>query len=583
MYYAFLTFLGLLLRFIFIPSPGFKADIAFWKGWGIAAVDKGILWLCINSNYNYPPGFAYVIYVLQKIYNIFADPYIIDQYWNDQNLLYLSLIKGFTIVSDLIIIFLIVKIAQKIGSKMGLLVALIYFLNPAAIMDGSWWGQIDQFGLMLFLIAVLLLLYEKYSIASAVFIISTMMKFQNILFIPLFYIYIYKKASFNQLYRSLAAGLAAFVIIAFPFFITKQSGALLKLLTQNADWFPHYSLNAFNIWWIASGNAGMQMSDKHLVWGIMSAKQIGLFAFIAAYFITFAGLFLAKTKDLNRIFFIACTFTVLSFFHLLTQSHDRYAYHVIGFIPILFMMYEGKARRDMFIFYIFFSAFFFLNLYFAMYFNYPDVVFWPWSKDLALGITGYVAIAQILVYIYFFLRFVTPMIWQNRLIMGAFFAVFTIFILSKNSSYFFKKPINLSNIKPISHAQDYYYPVYNMNLNSLFGPMSWNRLSVNYYYYDKGIGSHADSKIDYALGGRFSKFISDYGIDTSGDPSAQVYFVVEGDGKELYKSEVKGRFDSPGHMEVDIKGVKYLSLRIIRATDTNYGAHANWLAPQIVR
>src|SRR3989338_11172320 len=92
MFYILIA-LGFILRIILIPVPGFKADMAFWKGWGLAVADKGVLWLVKNTNYNYPPGFAYVLTLINKIYSFFLDPYNTNQYFSDTNLLYLFLIK----------------------------------------------------------------------------------------------------------------------------------------------------------------------------------------------------------------------------------------------------------------------------------------------------------------------------------------------------------------------------------------------------------------------------------------------------------------------------------------------------------
>ena len=86
MYFLLLS-LGLVVRLLLIPVSGFKADIAFWKGWGLAVTDKGIIWLVNNTNYNYPPGFAYILELIGKVYKLFADPYNIGQYWMDNNLL----------------------------------------------------------------------------------------------------------------------------------------------------------------------------------------------------------------------------------------------------------------------------------------------------------------------------------------------------------------------------------------------------------------------------------------------------------------------------------------------------------------
>jgi len=112
--FYFLLFLGLLIRLSLIPVPGFKADVAFWKGWGLAVADKGILWLVNYTNYNYPPGFAYILWFINKVYALFKNPYNINEYWADNNVFYLFLIKIITIAADLMVVWLIIKIGRVI-------------------------------------------------------------------------------------------------------------------------------------------------------------------------------------------------------------------------------------------------------------------------------------------------------------------------------------------------------------------------------------------------------------------------------------------------------------------------------------
>src|SRR3989344_3609448 len=314
--YFLLLFFGLLVRFLLVPIPGFKADIAFWKGWGLAVADKGIIWLVNNTNYNYPPGFAYILDLIGKIYKLFADPYNISQYWMDNNFLYLLLFKLLIIASDIGIVFLIIIISEKLKMKWGWLLAVLFFLNPAVIFDGVIWGQVDQFGLFLFLAAIYFFVDEKPNLASLIFTVAWLMKWQNIIFLPIFYLFVYRKYSFNDLIKTLSVSLVTFAIITFPFWFQKEMAGLFNLFTVNSNWFPWYSLNAFNGWWIASGLNGMGTSDKTLVLGIINAKQFGLLLFCLFYFIASLNIFLAKKEDALKQFILSSALVVLSFFHL---------------------------------------------------------------------------------------------------------------------------------------------------------------------------------------------------------------------------------------------------------------------------
>lgn len=596
MFYIFLL-IGFFIRFLLIPVAGFKADMAFWKSWGLAAADKGIIWLVKNTNYNYPPGFAYILYLINKIYAFFKNPYVIADYWSDNNLLYLFLIKMITIAADIAVVFIILKIGNGLWKKeknrryliYAKIFALLYFLNPAVIFDGSHWGQVDQFGLLLYMLVIFFLFVERPIVASVIFTISVLMKFQNIIFIPIFYLFILRKYSIKALASSLAWSFGTFLVICAPFFLRGEIEVLIRLLTINADWFPWYSLNAFNMWWIASGLHGMQVVDKTLVAGILDAKQMGLAMFIFFYFIACVSLIFAKKEEMLQKFLLASTLVVFAFFHLLTQSHERYLFHVLGLLPLLvfYNIYKNYNHFGKYIFfYLVVSLTFFFNMYISMFFNYPDQVFWPLSQEATRYLTLYLSIIQIGALIYFIWYFVWPEIVAKRsILLGVLgmLGVLGILGLWKNLDYLKGNPVSLTLIKPIWWRQDFLTPVYNKTVNSAISSQYWNRLSDNYYFYDMGIGSHADSDIAYSLKGKFSRFQSDFGVDTEADVNTKVTFTLEADGREIFHSLEKGRFDTPSSLNVDIRGVDNLILKIRKVGSSNYGAHVDWLNPELIK
>jgi Gpi18-like mannosyltransferase len=582
MYFLPLLF-GLVVRVLLIPVSGFKADMAFWKGWGLAVADKGVIWLVNNTNYNYPPGFAYILNLISKVYKLFADPYNVSQYWMDNNLLYLFLFKIIIILSDIGIVYLIIKISKRLKMKWGWLLAVIFFLNPAVIFDGVVWGQVDQFGLFLFLGVIYFFVEEKPKLASIIFTIAWLMKWQNILFIPIFYLFIYKKYSFNDLIKSLAASFVTFALITFPFWFNREIASLLNLFTVNSNWFPWYSLNAFNGWWIASGLNGMGISDKTLVLGIINAKQFGLLLFCFFYFIASLNIFLAKKEEALKQFVLSSTLVILSFFHLLTQSHERYLFHLLGFV-IMFYLFKIEKKLVNVISLLSVVTFgIFFNMYIGMAFNYPDQVYWPFSIDITRSFTLFLSILQIIIFTYIFIRYFSSFIKKNYLWVVGAFAIFSGVLLLSNYNYIFHKPISLTKITPIETRQDYLKPMINMTVESARGVKYWNRLSNNYFFYDKGIGAHANSEISYGLGKRFSKLTTDFGIDTEAGDQNKAIFIIAGDGREIYKSKPKGKYELPEPISVSIKNVDKLTLIIKTEGASNNGLHADWLNPILIR
>jgi len=578
-----LIFLGLLTRFLLIGVPGFKGDIAFWKECGLGMVDKGIIWLVNNTNFNYPPGFAYVLGLINKIYGLFLNPHNFGQYWLDTNYLYLFLIKSITIIADLGIFFLIIKISKKLDFKWGKLLAFFYFFNVVVFYDGVIWGQNDQFALFFLITSLYLLIIDRPNFATVTFTIGCLMKFQNIIFLPIFFLYVYKKYSFQGLFKTIGYSLLVFAIFTVPFWWNREMASLVKLFTMNSNWYPWYSVNAFNIWWIFSGLKGMAISDKTLFLGVINAKEFGLLMFSFFYFITCLRLFLSKKEDLLINLVLALCLAVLAFFHLLTQSHERYLFPLLGLILVLFIVRKEKNLGFPLLLFLVFSLGILINMYLTVFIYYPDQVYWPFSKMTTQSITLYISWFQIGLFLIFFFKYY--FLWLKKYWFYVFTAllIFTGIIFYKNINYLLGKPVPLTELDSISYRQDYLSPMKNMTVESAREVFSWNRLSVNYFFYKSGIGSHADSEINYRLEGRFSRLITDYGIDTEGASVAKAYFLIYGDGRELFRSKVKGQFDNPETTSVSLKGIDLLTLKIIKAEKTNYGVHADWLDPVLIK
>jgi len=158
--FIFLT--GFLIRMVFVPNPGFEADMSFWKSWGLAPYDHGIVWSMFNTNNNYPTPFAYLLWMVTGIYSLFASPHNFNEFWGNTNLLFLTLMKLPAVLADLGIAFVIFNIPklvkrtgfQHIPQSLATVCATLYLFSPIAIFDSAVWGQVDSLGVFLFLCAV---------------------------------------------------------------------------------------------------------------------------------------------------------------------------------------------------------------------------------------------------------------------------------------------------------------------------------------------------------------------------------------------------------------------------------------------
>jgi len=101
-------------------------------------------------------------------------------------------------------------------------------------------------------------------------------------------------------------------------------------------------------------------------------------------------------------------------------------------------------------------------------------------------------------------------------------------------------------------------------------------MRMNGLQFHKGLGVGASSRLDFSLSGSWNLFRADLGVDDSCRSFGGLQFQVWGDGRLLYDS---GRIQAPAVVkpELDVRGLKHLSLRTLGATGSQ--AHkvcANW-------
>jgi hypothetical protein len=608
--------LSLLIRLFFIPNPGFEADVAFWKGWGLAAADKGGLWAILNTNNNYPTPFVYTLGLMVIGYRLLGgDPHDFTTYWSNTNLRFLFVSKLPSVLADFGIAILILFIGKKFmptahtrHPALFPVLASLYLLNPVSIMDGAWWGQVDSLGAFYFLLVVLALIYKQTFLAGIIFMVAMMTKLQNMIYGPILFVFIWREFGFQAVVRALAGAVLGFFGLNIEFFLSKNMNSVVGSLVNNYDYFPYMSLHAYNPWWIVSGGNGMGMSDKALSIGILTAKSVGIIAFSGCYLIgvlgvarpVFEKMLWPYRKKLRAIscklstdqpvghlsphgfftFFLGLCIINFAFFLFQTQSHERYAFPFFAFSLFLIPFLNGKRRILFLSFYFLFSIFYFLNLHTAFAFNYPNNVFQSLKFLATPGYTNMIAYIQTGFFV-FFLLFFTKYFTKAVVAAGIIFCVSLVTL--GNLNYLRGKPIYLSSMTPYKSYQGYGARQKNMPVSAGYGPKSWAFLSTQYAFFRKGIGTHAHSEITYDIGGKFSQLRTDYGIDTIAGTQASAVFEIWGDGKKLFASEKMGRFDMPRHAVVDITGVKNLTLITTDAGDNNHDDHTNWLNTKLYR
>jgi alpha-galactosidase len=100
--------------------------------------------------------------------------------------------------------------------------------------------------------------------------------------------------------------------------------------------------------------------------------------------------------------------------------------------------------------------------------------------------------------------------------------------------------------------------------------------------YAYGVGTHAASNFRVNLAGQAQRFLAQVGVDDSAGTQGSVEFIVIGDGKELWRSGIMKGGQPAKPVEVELAGVRVLSLRAVDGGDGASHDHADWAGAEMV-
>ena len=329
-----LLVLGGVLRILIAPLiEGYPSDIACFKGWSEAAFSKGLSNFYSADMYvDYPPAYIYVLYLVGFLRRAFAIGY--------DSPAFLILLKLPSILADIFSSFVIFRAARKISCAAALQLAVLYLFNPAVLFDSTVYGQIDSF-LMLFILIMLIALYnEKLIAASVFFVVAVLIKPQALVFSPLllceFMRNVLKTKSLKILILSLFCAATAFFIIVFPFYLKQNIFQIVELYRKTLSSYPYATLNAFNLFAFFGGNG---VSEDNVLF-MFSYRWWGYFFLVAT--VVFAAYIYLAGREASKLLYIAFMLAA-AFFVLGVRIHERYLFPVIG-VSILSYIYTTDKR-----------------------------------------------------------------------------------------------------------------------------------------------------------------------------------------------------------------------------------------------
>lgn len=100
--------------------------------------------------------------------------------------------------------------------------------------------------------------------------------------------------------------------------------------------------------------------------------------------------------------------------------------------------------------------------------------------------------------------------------------------------------------------------------------------------FTKGLGVHAEARVQVFLGRRSARFLATVGLDDEVKAPGTVTFEVWGDGDLLWESGLVTRDTANVNVDVEVKGRQMLTLVVTDAGDGKNNDHADWAEARIV-
>jgi Gpi18-like mannosyltransferase len=545
---------ALAIRIYFVPAPGYEHDIMHYKQWGQATVEYGVHNVYEKSICEYPPVFVYILKTVCSFYKVFYPKF------DEHTYLYDFLIKAPSMLADIIAsLGIFIFLRRKNSFKFSLIAMSAYAFNPVIIMDSAVWGQTDAISTLIALGAIFALINNRFALSWSLIIFGMLTKLQLVVLLPLIILITLKRGGFSSLLRGLAASWCTYVIVMAPFLYFHKADLGFTRLFNTVGQYPFLSLFAFNFWWLIGQGQARWLSDTGMFLNLWTYRTLGMLIF-ALFYVPLLSYLYKNEKDENAVFYSA-TMASFAYYMLPTEMHERYI-----MLVFIFLLFTALKNRKLWIAYAalsFSTIFSLLYVLFSVYpFDYPHLPLF--FKSVPLGIA--LSIINITAFLYMSSELFKRFKLKDIVITLAA----GIFILSAYNYIKPVRPVYLSDLVPKAKEQQW-------------GDLHMDRsvdnhtLTVNGFIYPKGLGTHANSSIEYILDGRYRILEGAVGIDDESRRDNKIEAWIYADNKLIYKSGIIPGWIDPRYFRLNIKGVKVIKLIISDGGDGINYDHGDWL------
>ena len=312
-----------IIRVVGLLSPGHGGDLFAFQTWAEDAVRSGLgTYYSHGGDSNYPP----MLYLLWLLGSTLQSDALIGA------------IRLLSIPFDLALgLLLFVVVRRETGSEGdGLLGAAFYLLNPAVILVGPMWGQVDGMGALPMVGAIVAAARGRLGLAGALAVLAGLLKPQfgiaAIVLAGLALFWLRSPDGFRRVLVLAFSALLTFAVVLLP--LGMGPFGYLDLLGDTFSRYPYISEFGFNPWGMVFG-----FGDDDAAW-----FRIGTGLAIAG--IAASLWLLRRRRDLVGLLGVSVLIGLALYF-VPTRVHERYLFGAIAFLAPLAVL-EPTIRRPFF-------------------------------------------------------------------------------------------------------------------------------------------------------------------------------------------------------------------------------------------
>lgn len=236
---------------------GYEVDMNCFTAWSTRMATVGPAGFYADDYFcDYPPGYLLLLWPIGGLIQVVG-------FSNTEAVR--VLVKLIPILADMAVaagLFVFAK--RRLNGKAALCMSALFAFNPAALVNGAAWGQVDSLLALLILVAAALAMERNWRAAIPVFVLAALVKPQALLFAPIGGMWLIVSLVFAKgkerasQWKGIGWGVgisaALFAAVVLPFAGGRGIGWLFELYGKTLSSYAYATLNTANLYYVWNAN-----------------------------------------------------------------------------------------------------------------------------------------------------------------------------------------------------------------------------------------------------------------------------------------------------------------------------------------